>query len=110
LVVPGGVEGQFAEQFAVGVEDADVAVADEDQDAGAGVAAAQSDVVQAAVVSQSDHTGAVDAVMADAVVPSVEGCAGGHGFRSILVGLLGSAPIHAAVRPDGVVVVPELVE
>ena len=46
MVVPGGVEGQLAQQFAGVGEDADMQVADQDQYAGAGVAAAESDVVQ----------------------------------------------------------------
>ena len=45
MVVPGGVQLEFAEELSVGVQDADVAVADEDQDAAAGVAAADADVV-----------------------------------------------------------------
>ena len=36
LVVPGGVEGQLAQQFAVIGEDADVQVAYEDEHAGSG--------------------------------------------------------------------------
>jgi len=44
LVVPGGVEDQFAEQFAGGgVEDADVQVLDQEQDVGSGVGAADAD-------------------------------------------------------------------
>jgi len=39
LVVPGGVEGEFAEYFAVGGEHTDVEVVGQDQHAGAGVAA-----------------------------------------------------------------------
>lgn len=38
LVVPGGVEGEVAEEFAGGgVDDADVEVGDEDDDVGSGV-------------------------------------------------------------------------
>ncbi|MGH3413003.1 MAG: hypothetical protein ACRDPH_07985 [Marmoricola sp.] len=44
LVVTGGVEGEFAEQFAgLGVDDADVTVGDQSEDSGAGVLAAQAD-------------------------------------------------------------------
>jgi hypothetical protein len=53
LVVPGGVEGKFAQELAGGsVDDADVAVADEQQDVGPGVGSADADVMQAAVVAQ----------------------------------------------------------
>ena len=50
LVVAGGVEGQFAEEFAGGgVDDADVQVLDEQQDVGPGVGPADADVVELAV-------------------------------------------------------------
>ncbi|MGI8628253.1 MAG: hypothetical protein ACR2J5_17050 [Geodermatophilaceae bacterium] len=49
---------------------------DQDQDVGAGVAAADAEVVQAAVVAQGELAAAVDAVMSDAVVAVVEGAAG----------------------------------
>jgi hypothetical protein len=52
LVVPAGVEGEFAQEFAVFGDDADVQVSDEEQDVGAGVGAADADVVEAAVVAQ----------------------------------------------------------
>ena len=46
LVVAGGVEDQFADQLAaVAVQDADVAVIDEDGDGGAAQSFAESDVV-----------------------------------------------------------------
>jgi hypothetical protein len=52
LVVPGGVEGEFAEEFAGGgVDDADVQVLDEHDDVGPGVGPADADVVQTAVVT-----------------------------------------------------------
>ena len=52
LVVAGGVEGEFAEQFAGGgVDDADVQVLDEEQDASSGVGASGSDVVNASLVA-----------------------------------------------------------
>ncbi len=45
LVVLGGVEGEFAEEFAgLGVDDADGKVGDEGEDSFAGVFAAESDV------------------------------------------------------------------
>ncbi len=51
-------------------------IADQDEDSRAGLAAAQADVVQAAVVPQRDHAGVVDAVVADAVVARVKRGAG----------------------------------
>ena len=83
---------------------------DQDQDGFPGVAAAEADVVQAAVVAQGDDAGVVDAVVADAVVAGVDRGAGGDGFRAGGVGLRGCPPAQRAVRPDLVVVVPELVE
>ena len=69
MVVPGGVEDEFAEKFAGrGVDDSDVEVLDEDQDAGSVVDAADADVVQASVDAQGDRAGLVNAVGADAVV------------------------------------------
>ena len=45
LVVPGGVEGEVAEEFAGGgVDDADVEVGDEDDDASSGTAALVGDI------------------------------------------------------------------
>ena len=46
---------------------------DQDQDGCAGVAAADADVVQAAVVAKGELAVAVDAVVADAAVPVVSG-------------------------------------
>ena len=66
MVVPGGVEGEVAEEFAGGgVDDADVEVGDEDDDVGSGVFSSDADVVQAAVVAQRDLAGGIDAVVAD---------------------------------------------
>jgi hypothetical protein len=65
-----------------------VAVAGQDQDAGGGVTTAEADVVQAAVVPQGDHPGAVDAVVADAVVAGVDRGSGGDGLGAGGVGLL----------------------
>ena len=86
LVVPGGVEDEFAEQFAgSGVDDADVGVGDEDDDAGSGVFTAQADVVETAVVAEGDAAGLVDPVVADAPV-GVVGAVAGVGFGAELVG------------------------
>ena len=49
MVVAGGVEGEFAEEFADCGDDADLEVVDED--VVAGVTAADADVVASAVVS-----------------------------------------------------------
>jgi hypothetical protein len=69
LIVPGGVEGEFSQDFAGGgVDDADVEVLDEDQDVGSGVGSPDSDVVESAGVPQGDGAGFGDSVGADAVV------------------------------------------
>jgi hypothetical protein len=68
LVVAAGVEGELAEEFAVGGDDPDVKVGGQDEDAGSGVAAADADVVEPAVVAEGDHSAGVDLVAADAVV------------------------------------------
>jgi hypothetical protein len=45
LVVAGGVEGELAEEFAVGGEDSDFEVVDEYEDALAGVSSTEADVI-----------------------------------------------------------------
>ena len=104
MVVPGGVEVEFADEFAVGGEHSDVEVVDEDEDAGAGVAAADADVVESAVVPQGEYAGGVDAVVAGAPVAGVDRCAGRDGRGPGGVGLGGGAAIEGAVRPAVVVV------
>ena len=55
LVVAGGVEGEVAEEFAGGgVDDVDVEVGDEEDDGGSGVGSSDADVVESAVVAESD--------------------------------------------------------
>ena len=55
MVVPGGVEGEVAQDFSGGgVDDGGVEVLDEDQDAGSVVVASDADVVQASVDAQGD--------------------------------------------------------
>jgi hypothetical protein len=55
LAVPGGVEGELAEQLAGGgVDDAHVQVLGEQQDVGSGVGSADADVVEAAAGAQGD--------------------------------------------------------
>lgn len=50
LVVPAGVKGELAQQFAVVGDDPDVQVGDEQGDSFSGVGAADAEVVQPAVV------------------------------------------------------------
>jgi len=47
LVVAGGVEGEVSELFAVGCDDSDVEVGDEDEHALSAVCSADADVVEA---------------------------------------------------------------
>src|SRR5688572_2474572 len=99
LVVPGGVEFEVAEDFAVRGGDADLAILDEDEDGFAGVAAADSDVVEPAVVAEGELPAAVDGVVADAPAVVVEFGAGRECFGAGLVGLGGGV---AAEGPVGV--------
>ena len=80
MVVLTGVEVEFAQEFAVGGEDPDVQVVDQDEDVGAGVAAADADGVEPAVVSRGEHSGGVDPVVSDPPVSGVQGGGGGDGF------------------------------
>jgi hypothetical protein len=91
------------------VDDADVPVVDEGQDAGSGVAAADADVVQAAVVADGDDAGVVDAVAADAVVGGGAE-PGGAGFGAGGPGGGGGGAGQGAVWPLVVVVAGEPVE
>jgi hypothetical protein len=68
LVVTAWVEGECPDQRSVFCQDPDVEVGHQDDDADAGVAAAEPEVVQPAVVAKGDDPGAVDLVVADAVV------------------------------------------
>jgi hypothetical protein len=102
LVVAGGVEGQGAEDFSVGVEDPDVERADEEQDSGAGVGAADADVVESTPVAQCDGAGGVDAVVANAVVRgNIDWCAGRAGFDPGVVGGCGcvAGRLERGTRP-----------
>lgn len=86
MVVAGGVEFEFAEEFAgCGVDDADVEVFDEQDNAGSGVGSSYSDVVKFPGVAQGDGSCFVDDVAADAVVGVVTAVVGG-GFGSGLIG------------------------
>src|SRR5262249_52671781 len=62
LVVPGGVELEVSQERSAGRDDPDVLVVGEDEDGLSGVAAADSDVVQAAVVAQGEFPVGVDGV------------------------------------------------
>lgn len=69
MIVPGGVDGEVADELAGrGVDDSDVEVVDEHQNAGSGVGAADADVVQLAVDPQREGAVGVDAVGAHALV------------------------------------------
>jgi len=79
LVVTGGVEGEFTQDFAGGgVGDGDLQIVDEESDVGSGVGSAQADVVEATVVAQGDAAGLADPVGADPVV-GVAGAVGARG-------------------------------
>jgi hypothetical protein len=104
LVVPVGVELEVSQQLSAGRDDPDVQVVDQDVDGLGAVAAAEADVVQAAVVPQGDLAVGVDGVVSDAVVPADEGLAAGGGLGSRLVGLLGGLAVQGPVRAPGVVV------
>ena len=112
LVVPGGVEGEVAEQFAGGRGDyPDVEVLDEQQDVGSGVGSSDADVVQAAVVAQGDDAGVVDAVAADPLMRRRDAGGGGFGAGGVGGGRgRGPGPAQGAVRALEVVVLAEVVE
>lgn len=68
-LVAGGVDGEFAQEFAGGdVDDSDVEVLDEHGDVGSGVGSSDADVVHFAACAQCDGTGFVDAVVVDSFV------------------------------------------
>lgn len=72
------------------VEDADVAVVDEDGDLGAAQVFGQADVVQAAVVADGDDAGGVDAVVTQPVVRR-DLVAAGKGLEPVVERLDGGA-------------------
>lgn len=107
MVVPGGVQGELAEEFAGGgVDDADVEVVDEDQDAGVGVGSADADVVESAGVAQGEFSELVDAVGAYPVVGVGARCWVGFGSGGGGGGLVRERAVWSAV----VVLVEEGVE
>ena len=78
LVALGGVEDEFAQEFCGGgVDDADVAVLDQDDHVGSGVGSPDADGVELSLVAQGDLAGCVDAVASDAVVGVVRTVARG---------------------------------
>ena len=86
LVVPGGVEGEVAEDLAGGgVDDGDGEVLDEHGDVGSGVGSSDSDVVEASGVAEGDDPGCVDCVVSDPVVGvgCRVGCWGGFGQAGV---------------------------
>ena len=69
LVVAGGVEGEFAEEFAGGgVDDGDVEVLGKQDHVGSRVGSIDADVAESACDPQGDAASLVDLVVADAVV------------------------------------------
>jgi hypothetical protein len=69
LVVPARIEGELPDQLAgSGIEDANVAIGDEELDRLALVSPAEADVVKPRVVAQGDRAGVIDLVVADAEV------------------------------------------
>ena len=66
LVVLGGVEGEFSDEFACFlVDDADVEAVDEHDDFGVFVGSSDADVVEFSGVAEGDDAGGVDFVVAD---------------------------------------------
>ena len=111
MVVLGGVEDEFAQEFSGGLVDhSDVAVLDEEQDVGSGVGSADADVVEAAVVAQGDYAGVVDAVAANPVVGGWGVGGRRAGLGSGLVGADRGSSAQGPMWAGGVVVLPELVE
>jgi hypothetical protein len=110
LVVPGGVEGELADEFAGVVEDSDVSSGDEHGDGLAGVASSDADVVEASGVADGEFAVAVDGVVSEAVAVDGVGWWVWVGFGACGEHLEGCAPVERAMRADGVVVVDEAFE
>lgn len=70
LVAAIWIEGELAEQGAVGRDDADVGAGDEQENLAVAVGGADRDVAQLAQVAQSDLAAGVDAVATNPVVGS----------------------------------------
>ena len=111
MVVAGGVDGELAEEFAVGGDDAYVLIGDEEQDGGAGVGPADADVDELGPVAQGDLAGLVDAIPAHPVVRGDgEPGAAGRGLGTGVERLCRCPPGQRPVRSDVVVVIAEAVE
>jgi hypothetical protein len=76
LVAAVGVEGDLAEQGAVGGDDADVGAGDQEEDLAVAVGGADRDVAQLAEVAQGDLALGVDAVATNPVGVGAWGCVG----------------------------------
>lgn len=89
LVVAGWVQGEFAKQVAVGGDDADVQLVDQQQDVTAAVGLAEADVVQPAVVAQGDGA-VVDHVATDVreLATAPKSCSNSSGTVSVTDDLL----------------------
>jgi hypothetical protein len=106
LVALGGVEDEFAEEFAGGgVDDADVGVLD--KDVGPSVGSSDADGVELPAVTQGDLAGFVDAVAAEPFVGFVGGVLAGLG---VVGSGGGGVPGQGAVRSATVVLVGEGVD
>ena len=69
LVVPGGVDGELADELSGGgADDADVQVLHQHEDGGPGVGPADADVVELSADAEGELAVGVNAVGADAVV------------------------------------------
>src|SRR4029450_5014198 len=110
LVVPGWVEDEVSDGFAVGCGDPHVEVLDQYEDFRAGVSAADADVVQGAARADRELAAGVDGVVADSVVRVVEGLCSRGGLGSALVGGSWRSPAQGAVGANVVVVAAERVE
>ena len=99
-MVPGGVEGQLAEQLAGGrVDHRDVESLDQHQNGGLGMGPPGADVVQPAVDLQGELAVGGGAAGADAVV-AAGGPVAGYGFWPGGVGGGGGGAVRqGAVRP-----------
>jgi hypothetical protein len=93
----------------VGVDGADVAVRDEGDELFSRVLAAQTDVVEPAVVADGQDAGGVGAIASGPVVDRDRGFRWVR-CRSGIPRLLGGAAADGAVGPDGGVVAAEPVE
>ena len=112
MVVAGGVEDEFADEFAaVFGDDPQVAVAGQDEHPGAGPGPADADVVESAGVADGELAVGVHPVPADAeVLADLDALSGGDGVGSGGPGGDGGLPVDAAVGPVVVVVVGEGVQ